>query len=61
MVWVIDNLVEALSVFGQAAGNDPVAPLLLLSALAILVIAVGVFGVLALGGILSWGGRLIGY
>jgi hypothetical protein len=54
MVWLIDNLVEALSVFGSVATNDPLSPLLLLSAAAILVTAIGIFGVLAVGGVVDW-------
>lgn len=54
MVWLIDNLVEALSVFGQVALNDPISPLLLLTSAAILVVSVGIFGVLALGGVVDW-------
>lgn len=54
MVWLIDNLVETISVFLKVATNDPVSPLLLLSAAAILVVAIGVFGVLALGGVVDW-------
>ena len=54
MVWLIDNLVEALSVFGQVAGNDPLSPLLLLVAAGILVVAVGIFGILAVGGVVDW-------
>ena len=61
MVWVFDNLVDAISVFGQVAGNDPISLLLLLSSVVVLLVSVGVFGYLALGGVLSWGGRLIGY
>ena len=53
MVWIIDNLIEVIVLFGQVATNDPAAPLLLLSALGILVVALGSFGVLALGGVLS--------
>lgn len=54
MVWFIDNFLEALSVFGQVAGNDPLSPLLLLVAAGILVVSVGVFGVLAVGGVVDW-------
>lgn len=54
MVWLIDNLVETISVFLKVATNDPVSPLLLLSAAAILVVAIGVFGVLAMGGVVDW-------
>lgn len=54
MVWLIDNLVETIAVFLKVATNDPVSPLLLLSAAAILVVAIGVFGVLALGGVVDW-------
>ncbi|MFB6095107.1 MAG: hypothetical protein ABEJ71_01475 [Halodesulfurarchaeum sp.] len=53
MVWLVDNIVEALRVFGQVAGNDPLSPLLLLFALGFLLTAVGVFGWLALGGIIA--------
>ncbi|MFB6082225.1 MAG: hypothetical protein ABEJ67_05330 [Halanaeroarchaeum sp.] len=53
MVWIIDNLVEALSLFGQVATNDPVAPVLLLFSAGVLLTALSVFGVLSLGGILS--------
>lgn len=53
MVWVIDQVATALKLFGQVAGNDPVAPLLLLVAAGILMVAVGVFGILAAGGIIS--------
>jgi hypothetical protein len=54
MVWLIDNLLEAISVFVTVATNDPLSPLLLLSAAAILVTAVGIFGVLAAGGLVDW-------
>lgn len=53
MVWLIDNLVEIVTLFVQVAGNDPVAPLLLLGAAGVLTVALGSFGVLALGGVLS--------
>ncbi|MFB6133185.1 MAG: hypothetical protein ABEJ44_07265 [Halanaeroarchaeum sp.] len=53
MVWIIDNLVEVLSLFAQVAGYDPVSPLLLLGSVGILTVALGVFGVLAVGGVLS--------
>ena len=60
MVWVIDNLVEVLSLFGQVASYDPVSPLLLLASVLLLVFSIGIFGVLAAGGILSWAGRASG-
>ena len=60
MVWVIDNLVEVFSLFGQVASYDPVSPLLLLASALLLLVSVGVFGVLAAGGILSWAGRAVG-
>lgn len=53
MVWVIDQVATALGLFGQVAGNDPVAPLLLLVAASIMAVSVGVFGFLAVGGIAS--------
>lgn len=53
MVWIIDNLVEVVSLFIGVAGNDPVAPLLLLVSAGVLTVALGVFGVSAVGGILS--------
>lgn len=53
MVWLIDNLLEALGTFGSVAANDPVSPVLLLSSAAILLVSVGILGVLAFGGILS--------
>ena len=54
MVWLIEDALEALSLFVGVAGNDPLSPLLLLSAAAILAVSVGVFGILALGGIVGW-------
>ena len=51
MVWIIDNLVEVVTLFIQVAGNDPLSPLLLLGAIGVLTVALGSFGVLALGGI----------
>jgi hypothetical protein len=51
MVWIIDNLVEVVTLFIEVAGNDPLAPLLLLGAIGVLTVALGSFGVLALGGI----------
>lgn len=54
MVWLIDNIVEAVSLFARVAGNDPISPLLLLSAAAILAVSVGIFGVLAVGGLADW-------
>jgi hypothetical protein len=59
MVWVIDNLVEVFSLFGQVASYDPVSPLLLLASALLLLVSVGVFGVLAAGGILSWAARAV--
>ncbi|AKH96923.1 hypothetical protein [Halanaeroarchaeum sulfurireducens] len=53
MVWIIDNLIEVIALFAQVATNDPASPLLLLSAAGILVFALGTFGVLAIGGVLS--------
>ncbi|MFB6070388.1 MAG: hypothetical protein ABEJ76_05130 [Halanaeroarchaeum sp.] len=53
MVWIIDNIVQAIGLFGQVATNDPVAPLLLLGAASIFVVAFAVFGVLAVGGVLA--------
>lgn len=53
MVWIIENLVQALNLFAGVATNDPVAPLLLLVSAGVFVVALGTFGVLALGGILS--------
>lgn len=53
MVWIIDNLVSALELFLGVAGNGLVEPILLLVSLGILTAALGSFGVLAIGGILS--------
>jgi len=53
MVWFIDNLVEVITLFIGVAGNDPVSPLLLLGSIGILTVALGTFGVLAVGGVLS--------
>lgn len=53
MVWIIDNLVEVVTLFIGVAGNDPVSPLLLLGSIGILTVALGAFGVLALGSVLS--------
>jgi hypothetical protein len=53
MVWIIDNLVSVLELFLGVAGNGLVEPILLLVSIGILVTALGSFGVLAIGGILS--------
>lgn len=53
MVWIIDNLVETVNLFVGVAGNGYVEPILLLGSIGILTVALGVFGVLAIGGILS--------
>ena len=53
MVWIIDNLVEVVSLFVQVAGNDPVAPLLLLISIGILGPALGFVGYLAAGGLFA--------
>ncbi|MFB6114288.1 MAG: hypothetical protein ABEJ58_09340 [Halodesulfurarchaeum sp.] len=53
MVWLVEQLVEVISLFGQVATNDPMAPLLLLVSAALMGTAMGVFGFLAFGGIVS--------
>lgn len=53
MVWIIDNLEMVINLFIGVAGNDPVAPLLLLASVGVLTVALGVFGVMAIGGVLS--------
>ena len=53
MVWIIDNLVTAVDLFGTVARTDPLSAVLL--ALGALFVAVSsvVFGYLALGGLLE--------
>ena len=53
MVWLVENVLTLLRLFGQVATNEPVAPLLLLVSVSILVTAIGAVGYLAAGGALS--------
>ena len=53
MVWLVENVLTLLRLFGQVATNEPVAPLLLLVSASILVTAIAVVGYLAAGGALS--------
>lgn len=53
MVWFVDNLVSLVSLFTQVATAHPLSALLVLSSLAIFVVALGTFGVLTVGGIFS--------
>ena len=51
MVWLLDDLIAALSTFGTVAGTDPIAALLLLVAVFVFGTSFGVVGVLGLGAV----------
>jgi uncharacterized membrane protein YtjA (UPF0391 family) len=51
MVWLVADLIEAISTFGSVAATDPVAAVLLLVAVVVLTITFGVTGGLVLGGL----------
>lgn len=53
MVWIIDNLVTAVDLFGTVARTDPLSAILLALGALLVAFSSAVFGYLALGGILD--------
>lgn len=53
MVWVIDNVVSMGDNLATAAATDPLSAILVVLGALLIVVSAGVFGALALGGLLS--------
>lgn len=53
MVWILDNVGEMVQQFATAASVDPVSAVLVAAGIALLLFSGGVFGVLALGGLVA--------
>ncbi len=51
MVWLVDDLLAALSTFGTVAATDSISALLLVVAVLVLGVVFGVVGVLGLGAV----------
>ena len=48
---IVDNLTEMMELFGDVAGGEFLAPLLVLAGTVLIVFSLGVFGALTLGAI----------
>lgn len=53
MVWILDNLDALARQFGDVAGNDPLSAVLLAVGALVLAFSSGLFGYLALRGLLA--------
>lgn len=51
---VRENTIGLLERFAEVATTDPIAALLVLTGAVLVTVSVGAFGVLSVGGILSW-------